>query len=31
LERIGAKMKDDWIAAAGDDAKAILDAYAAAK
>lgn len=28
LERIGAKMKDDWIAAAGDDAKAILDAYA---
>ena len=31
LERIGAKMKDDWIATAGDDAKAILDAYAAAK
>ncbi|WP_439109735.1 TRAP transporter substrate-binding protein [Lentibacter sp.] len=29
LERIGAKMKDDWIASAGDDAKAILDAYAA--
>ncbi len=29
LERIGAKMKDDWIAAAGDDAKAILDAYEA--
>lgn len=29
LERIGAKMKDDWIAAAGDDAQAILDAYAA--
>lgn len=27
LERIGAKMKDDWIATAGDDAKAILDAY----
>ncbi|WP_323769800.1 TRAP transporter substrate-binding protein [Antarctobacter sp.] len=29
LERIGAKMKDDWVAAAGDDAKAILDAYEA--
>ena len=29
LERIGAKMKDDWIAAAGEDAQAILDAYAA--
>jgi len=29
LERIGAKMKADWIAAAGDDAQAILDAYAA--
>lgn len=29
LERIGAKMKEDWIAAAGDDAQAILDSYAA--
>lgn len=29
LERIGAKMKEDWIATAGADAQAILDAYAA--
>ena len=28
LERIGAKMKDDWITAVGDDAKTILDVYA---
>ena len=27
LQSIGAKMKADWIATAGDDAKAILDAY----
>ncbi len=27
LQKIGAKMKDDWVAAAGDDAQAILDAY----
>jgi len=29
LEKIGAKMKEDWIATAGEDAQAILDAYAA--